>query len=57
MAKKGKPAKKAGTRRRAKASSRDLAPRKPARGGAGVPGPVSAPRSKWELSEFDALKS
>ena len=57
MAKKGTKARKAGARRRAKASSRDLAPRKPARGGAGALGPVSAPRCKWELSELDAGKS
>jgi hypothetical protein len=57
MAKKGTQANKAGARRRAKASSRDLAPRKPARGGGVAPGPASAPRSKWELSELDGVKS
>jgi hypothetical protein len=53
MAKKGTKAKKAGARPRAKASARDLSPRKPARGGAGS---VMIPRVKWEMSELDAVK-
>ena len=52
-----KTTKKASARRRAKASPRDRAPRKSSRGGVGAGGPLSPPRSKWELSELDGVKN